>query len=97
MTDRPRKHSDEPRTKGDWLIIRETPLAPYNQDLDPAGLYGGREVDDRPSLMEFYREDAIKDQIFAILAPSKAPLAVARDDAESAPVAAKLAEATRKV
>ena len=47
--------------------------------------------------MEFYRQDAMKDQIFAILAPSPPPLTVARLDAESAAVAAKLAEATRTV
>ena len=54
-----------------WIAIRERPLRPYDQDADPAGLYGGREVDGRPDLMEFYHRDARAEQNFATMAPSE--------------------------
>ena len=57
-----------------WIEILETPNGPYDCDNDPAGLYGGREVDDRPSLLEFYHQDARTNGIFARMAPMKADL-----------------------
>lgn len=46
------------------------------------GLYGGEEVDDRPSIMEYYHQDARTNQIYAKMAPTKAELA-AKAEAEA--------------
>lgn len=66
-----------------WITIRETPLAPYDCDEDPAGLYGGREVDDRGGLMEYYHRDAHDKQIFAKMAPTREELVVAEKEAKA--------------
>lgn len=65
--------SDQTAENG-WIVILENPKVPYDQDADPAGLYGGREVDDRPSLLEFYHQDARTNGYFAKMAPTKAEL-----------------------
>ncbi|KAL6714697.1 hypothetical protein ACLMJK_008122 [Lecanora helva] len=57
-----------------WIEIYERPKVPYDCDEDPAGLYGGTEVDDRPSLIEFYHQDARTNQNFARMAPTRAEL-----------------------
>ena len=67
----------EQTAENGWIEILETPNGPYDFDNDPAGLYGGREVDDRPSLIEFYHQDARTNCIFARMAPTKAELASA--------------------
>ena len=78
-----RTPESERTAENGYIVIRQTPLAPYDQDADPAGLYGGREVDNRPSLMEFYHQDARTNQIFATMAPTQAELA-ARAEASAA-------------
>ena len=57
--------------KNGWIEIHETQDRPYDYDKDPAGLYGGREVDKRPSLIDFYHQDARTKQIFARMVPAK--------------------------
>jgi len=72
-----------------WIVILQNHEVPYDQDVDPAGLYGGKEVDDRPTLLQFYHQDARTNGHFAKMAPTKAELV-----AEA--VASRLAEAESK-
>ena len=62
----------EKTAENGWIQIFMIPQGPYDFDNDPAGFYGGREVDDRPSLIEFYRQDARTNGFFARVAPTKA-------------------------
>lgn len=65
--------SDQTAENG-WIVILQNSKVPYDQDADPAGLYGGREVDNRPTLLEFYHQDARTNGHFAKMAPTKAEL-----------------------
>ncbi len=67
--------NSEQTAENGWIVILQNPKVPYDQDADPAGLYGGKEVDDRPSLLEFYHQDARTNGNFAKMAPTKAELA----------------------
>lgn len=67
--------NSEQTAENGWIVILQNPKVPYDQYTDPAGLYGGKEVDDRPSLLEFYHQDARTDGYFAKMAPTKAELA----------------------
>lgn len=62
----------EQTAENGYFIILAKPKISYDQEADPAGLYGGREVDDRPSLYEFYEQDARTNNFFAKMAPTKA-------------------------
>lgn len=77
----------EKTAENGWIQILMTPRGPYDYENDPAGLYGGREVDDRPSLIEFYHQHARTNGFFARMAPTQAERAAA------AAAAAKLAQA----
>ena len=70
-----------------WIEIIESPSGQYDYDDDPLGLYGGPEVDDRPSWIEFYHQDARTTRNFARMAPTEAE----RD----ARIRARIAEVTR--
>ena len=74
MCDEERVSDSEKCAENGWIEILETPNGLYDYDNDPAGLYGGREVDDRPSLLEFYHQDARSNGIFARMAPKKQDL-----------------------
>lgn len=65
----------EQTAENGWIVVLQNSKVPYDQDADPAGLYGGREVDDQPSLLDFYHQDARTNGHFAKMAPTKAELA----------------------
>ena len=76
----------EKTAENGWIEILPNPNGTYDYDNDPAGLYGGREVDDRPSLIDFYHQDARTNRVFARMAPTKAALAATKAEVQqSAP------------
>lgn len=85
----------EKTAENGWIVILQNPKIPYDQEEDPAGLYGGKEVDDRPSLWEFYHQDARTNGNFAKMAPTKAELAAAAAVETAAKLAAEQKEASK--
>lgn len=67
--------AEEKTAEDGWIVLHDETTGLYDYDNDPAGLYGGREVEDRPSIVEFLHQDAISKGIFATMAPTEADVA----------------------